>query len=44
MEPRMPTIGETAPPFRLPSAQGPDVALTDYRGRRLVLWFSKGLF
>jgi peroxiredoxin len=40
----MPEVGEPAPPFRLASAQGPEIALEDYRGRSLVLWFSKGLF
>jgi peroxiredoxin len=38
-------IGTPAPSFRLPSAQGPEIGLEDYRGRsNLVLWFSKGLF
>lgn len=38
-------VGARAPNFRLPSAQGAEVALEDYRGRRnVVLWFSKGLF
>ncbi|MBM3221121.1 MAG: redoxin domain-containing protein [Candidatus Rokubacteria bacterium] len=41
---RLPAIGTPAPSFRLPSAQGADVALEDYRGRSVVLWFSKGLF
>jgi peroxiredoxin len=37
-------VGQTAPGFRLPSAQGPDVALEDYRGRRTVIvWFTKGM-
>jgi len=40
----LPMIGDPAPAFRLPSAAGPDVRLEDYRGTRLVLWFSKGLF
>jgi peroxiredoxin len=40
----MPEIGARAPSFRLPSAAGGEVALEDYRGRRVVLWFSKGLF
>ncbi len=37
-------VGDVAPPLRLPSAQGPDVALEDFRGRRnVVLWFTKGM-
>ena len=40
----LPAIGTPAPPFRLPSAAGPEIALEDYRGRSVVLWFSKGLF
>jgi peroxiredoxin len=36
--------GQPAPSFRLPSAQGPDVALDDYRGKQnLVVWFTKGM-
>lgn len=39
------TVGTPAPAFRLPSAQGPDVALEDYRGKlNVILWFSKGIF
>lgn len=30
-------VGDPAPPFRLPSAAGPSVALADHRGRRPVL-------
>lgn len=37
-------IGEKAPAFRLPSAQGPDVALADYLGRKnVIVWFTKGM-
>jgi len=40
-----PGVGTRAPNFRLPAAQGSDIALEDYRGKRsVVLWFSKGLF
>lgn len=35
--------GEVAPDFRLPSAQGREVALEDFRGKRAVLlYFSMG--
>jgi len=38
-------VGTSAPNFRLASAQGPEIALEEYRGQRnVVLWFSKGLF
>jgi peroxiredoxin len=38
------TIGQVAPGFRLPSAQGPEVALEDFRGRQnVVVWFTKGM-
>jgi peroxiredoxin len=41
----LPALGRPAPDFRLPSAAGIEVALADYHGRRkVVLWFSKGLF
>lgn len=37
-------VGQVAPPFRLPSGQGPEVALEDYRGRKnVILWFTKGM-
>jgi len=39
-----PKVGEPAPAFRLPTSDGREIALEDYRGsRRVVLWFSKGL-
>lgn len=38
-------IGTPAPNFHLASAQGPEITLEDYRGRRnVVLWFSQGLY
>ena len=38
-------VGTPAPSFRLASAQGPDIALEEYRGRRnVVLWLSRGLY
>jgi peroxiredoxin len=37
-------IGRMAPTFRLPSGQGPEVALEDYRGRNnVIVWFTKGM-
>ena len=39
----MARIGEVPPAFRLPSGQGPDVGLADYRGKSLVVWFTKGM-
>jgi peroxiredoxin len=36
-------VGAVAPPFALPSAQGPIVDLVRYRGRsNVIVWFSKG--
>ncbi|MET0153704.1 MAG: redoxin domain-containing protein [Candidatus Binatia bacterium] len=38
------TIGQPARPFRLPSAQGGEVGLEDYRGRKhVIVWFTKGM-
>jgi|ERR1051326_420573 peroxiredoxin len=40
----LPKLGEKARSFRLPSAQGGEVALDDYKGRSaVVLWFTKGM-
>lgn len=37
-------VGQRAPSFRLPSAQGPEVGPDDYRGRsHLILFFAKGM-
>jgi peroxiredoxin len=37
-------IGQMAPAFRLPSGQGPEVALEDYRDRKnVIVWFTKGM-
>ena len=39
------SVGTLAPNFCLASAQGPDIALEDYRGQRnVLLWLSKGIF
>ena len=38
------TVGQPAPPFRLPSAQGGEIGLEDYRGKKhVVVWFTKGM-
>lgn len=38
------TVGQQAPSFRLPSAQGTEVGLEDYRGRKnVILMFAKGM-
>jgi peroxiredoxin len=38
------TLGSLAPALRLPSAQGPTIDLSDFRGRRhVIVWFTKGL-
>ncbi|HXH83315.1 MAG TPA: redoxin domain-containing protein [Candidatus Tectomicrobia bacterium] len=36
-------VGQRAPSFRLPSAQGPEAGPEDYRGRNLILFFAKGM-
>jgi peroxiredoxin len=42
---KLPEVGTPAPPFRLATATGTEVAVEDYRGAKsVVLWFSKGLF
>jgi peroxiredoxin Q/BCP len=35
----MPTVGEFAPESQLPDADGNKVALTDFRGKRVILFF-----
>ena len=38
------TVGHSAPSFRLPSAQGGEIGLEDYAGRRnVILFFAKGM-
>jgi peroxiredoxin len=38
------TVGSPAPSFRLPSAQGPELGLEDYRGKKnVIVWFTKGM-
>ena len=37
-------VGEMAPSFRLPTAQGSEVGLEDYRGKQnVVVWLTKGM-
>jgi peroxiredoxin len=37
-------VGQPAPPFRLPSAQGSEIGPEDYRGRKnVIVWFTKGM-
>jgi peroxiredoxin len=39
-----PTVGQPAPGFKLPSAQGPDIGLEDFRGKKkVIVWFTKGM-
>lgn len=33
------TIGDAAPPFTLPDAAGHDISLSDFRGRKVVVYF-----
>lgn len=35
----MPKVGEMAPEFQLPDANGKQIALTDFRGKRVILYF-----
>ena len=32
-------IGDTAPDFTIPDAEGNSVSLTDFAGKKVVLWF-----
>ena len=37
-------VGQAAPSFRLPSAQGAEIALEAFRGNKnVVVWFTKGM-
>ncbi len=33
------SVGSAAPEFKLPSANGSDIALSEYRGRKVVVLF-----
>jgi putative peptide zinc metalloprotease protein len=35
-------VGDAAPGFALPAAQGRTVDLATYKGRNVILWFTKG--
>jgi peroxiredoxin Q/BCP len=37
----MPSIGETAPDFELPDDEGKKVKLSDFRGKKVVLFFTQ---
>ena len=41
---RPPRIGDPAPDFELDSVDGRRVALRDFRGKRALLWLSRGIF
>jgi len=37
-------VGQPAPSFRLPLAQGAEIGLEDFRGRKnVIVWFTKGM-
>jgi cytochrome oxidase Cu insertion factor (SCO1/SenC/PrrC family) len=36
------TVGDTAPAFTFPTADGGEASLSDYRGRSVLLYFSMG--
>jgi peroxiredoxin len=37
-------VGQPAPSLRLPSAQGAEIALEDFRGKKnVIVWFTKGM-
>jgi peroxiredoxin len=37
-------VGQPAPSFRLPSAEGAEIALEDFHGKKnVVVWFTKGM-
>jgi peroxiredoxin len=38
------SVGTQAPPLRLPSAQGPEIGLEEFAGRKnVIVWFTKGM-
>ena len=37
-------VGQPAPSFRLPTAQGAEIGLDDFRGKKnVIVWFTKGM-
>jgi peroxiredoxin Q/BCP len=37
-------VGQSAPSFRLPTGQGADIGLDDFRGKKnVIVWFTKGM-
>ena len=39
-----PKLGQAAPGFKLPAAQGGEIALDDYLGKKnVIVWFTKGM-
>jgi hypothetical protein len=42
--PRPPVIGQPAPGFLLASIAGRPMRLAEFRGRRVILWLSRGIY
>jgi peroxiredoxin len=42
--PAPPAVGQPAPDFRLDSIRGRPMRLADFRGRRVILWLSRGIY
>lgn len=40
----VPAVGDPAPDFQLDSIDGRRVSLADFRGRRVILWLSRGIY
>jgi peroxiredoxin Q/BCP len=38
-KPKLLAVGASAPEFRVPDQDGRMVSLSDFRGRRVLLWF-----
>lgn len=39
-----PAVGAAAPEFELDSLDGRPVRLSDFRGTRVILWISRGIY